>query len=74
MLAFPQADVEVPVFMEIPVGIDIADGERRSYALRLNKNLYGLRQASLTWFQLLSKGLEKRGFQESKVDPLCFLS
>lgn len=72
ILAFPQADVDVPVYMEMPYGIDLVGADRKEYVLKLNKNLYGLKQASLTFFQLLSKGLVDRGFQPSMIDP-CFL-
>jgi hypothetical protein len=47
VLAFPQADLDTPVFMEIPIGIAV-DGidQNRNYVLRLRKSLYGLKQAS----------------------------
>jgi hypothetical protein len=48
VLAFPQADLDVPVYMELPPGvtpIDETDDNRRRYVLRLNKSLYGLKQA-----------------------------
>jgi hypothetical protein len=46
VLAFPQADV--PVYMELPAGVnpvDVSDIDCRGYALKLNKSLYGLKQA-----------------------------
>jgi hypothetical protein len=47
VLAFPQADLDTPVFMEIPIGIAV-DGidQNRNYVLRLRKSLYVLKQAS----------------------------
>ena len=43
VLAFPQADLEVPVYMELPLGFEAPlNGNRRLYVLRLNKSLYGL--------------------------------
>jgi hypothetical protein len=47
VLAFPQADLDTSVFMEIPIGISV-DGieQNRKYVLRLKKSLYGLKQAS----------------------------
>jgi hypothetical protein len=40
VLAFPQADLEVPVYMELPMGFDAPDNEsRKHYVLRLNKSL-----------------------------------
>jgi hypothetical protein len=46
VLAFPQADLDVPVYMEVPAGgnlLDILDENRRRYVLKLNKSLYGLK-------------------------------
>jgi hypothetical protein len=73
VLAFPQADLEVPVFMELPLGFDAPDSQnRKHYVLRLNKSLYGLKQAGYNWFAKLSNGLEDRGFVPSSVDPCVF--
>jgi hypothetical protein len=73
VLAFPQADLEVPVYMELPLGFDAPDNENRKfYVLRLNKSLYGLKQAGYNWFAKLSNGLEDRGFVASQVDPCIF--
>jgi hypothetical protein len=73
VLAFPQADLEVPVYMELPMGFDAPDNEkRRIYVLRLNKSLYGLKQAGYNWFAKLSNGLQDCGFVPSSVDPCVF--
>jgi hypothetical protein len=46
VLAFPQADLKVPVYMELPLGFDAPEnGSRKLYVLCLNKSLYGLKQA-----------------------------
>jgi hypothetical protein len=48
VLAFPQADLDVPVYMELPEGVnpvDVTDDNSRCYVLKLNKSLYGLKQA-----------------------------
>ena len=73
VLAFPRADVDVPIYMELPVGMDLDEGNKRDYVLKLNKNLYGLKQASLTWFEMLSKGLIDRNFMPSAVDSCVFV-
>ena len=74
VLAFPQADLDTPVYMEIPIGISI-DGidQNRDYVLRLRKSLYGLKQASSNWYSCLKEALEKRGFKESLADPCVFM-
>ncbi len=59
VFAFPQADLEIPLFMELPIGFDTPNNEeRRCNVLKLNKSLYGLKQAGYTWFAKLSNGLQ----------------
>jgi hypothetical protein len=48
VLAYTQADVECEIYMEIPRGFTV-DGNPKDYVLRLEKNLYGLKQASRVW-------------------------
>ena len=75
VLAFPQADLDIPVYMELPAGVvpaDDVDENRRRYVLRLNKSLYGLKQAGHNWFEKLRKGLLDRGFIQSQVDKCVF--
>ena len=67
VLAFPQADFDVPVYMELPTGMDLEEKRENSsqYVLRLSKSLYGLKQGSHNWHNKLKKGLLERGFVES---------
>ena len=74
VLAFPQAKLDVDVFMEIPAGMKLSGEHHRSmYVLKLNKSLYGLKQASANWYEMLAKGLKDRNFEPSKVDPCVFI-
>jgi hypothetical protein len=73
VLAFPQADLEVPVYMELPLGFDASDNESlKFYVLHLNKSLYGLKQVGYNWFAKLSNGLQDCGCVPSDVDPGIF--
>ena len=67
-LAFPQVDLDIDVFMELPIGCVGPNGDRKGYVLKLNKSLYGLKQASHNWFNYLSEALSNRGFIQSQVD------
>ena len=51
VLALPQAKLEVPVYMELPAGMDLAGHGKDSskYLLKLKRSLYGLKQASMNW-------------------------
>ena len=46
VLAFPQADLDVPVYMELPAGMEI-NGQRSAYVLSLNVSLYGYAKVQL---------------------------
>ena len=72
VLAFPQADLDVPVYMELPAGMEI-EGQPKSHLLLLKKNLYGLKQASFNWHKKLKTALEERNFVESLSDPCVFI-
>ena len=53
VLAFPQADLEEVIWIYLPIGFQV-DGHTEassecSFLLKLNKNLYGLKQGSYNW-------------------------
>ena len=58
--------------MELPFGMEVPGSEvnNKFSVLRLRKSLYGLKQASAYWYDMLKKGLEIWGFKES-VACLC---
>ena len=59
--------------MHIPRGFHVYDSsERSTHVLKLKRNLYGLKQASYNWSELLKAGLLKLNFIQSKVDPCLF--
>ena len=64
VLAFPQAELEVPVYMELPAGMDLAGHGKDSskYLLKLKQSLYGLKQASMNCHYKLKTDFEDRGF------------
>ena len=47
VLSFPQADLNVNVFMEITLVMGV-DANRGEWVLKLNKSIYGIKQASAT--------------------------
>ena len=71
VLAFPQADLDTPVYMCLPVGMESETGGHK--VLRLNKALYGLKQAAHNWFQKLDKAMQIRNFIPSMIDPCVYL-
>jgi hypothetical protein len=56
--------------MEVPKGITL-DGlpnESQDYVLKLKKNLYGQKQASMVCYKYLRAGSEEIGFTASLID------
>lgn len=63
--------------MKIPAGFVVAgktldEQERKKFALKLEKNLYGQKQAGRVWYLYLKKNLEKIGFRASRYDEFLF--
>ena len=73
VLTFTQEKLDVPVYMKISPGIDIENGSKDEYLISLKSSLYGLKQSSTNWYDFLKKGLERRGFCESKADNCVFM-
>ena len=69
VLAFPQAEIEFDMYMELPRGIETKYGKQHTHVLKLLKNLYGQKQAGRVWGDHRDKGLKDIGFKKSIVDP-----
>ena len=74
MQAYTPALIEKPLYMEIPKGIELADGAKKStYVLKLKRNVYGQKQAGQVWYQHLQwKLVEEVGFMPSDADKCVF--
>jgi len=59
--------------MEVPKGHDYPGADRTRDVLRLNRNVYGQKQAGRVWNKyLVDKRVNKVGFVQSKVDECVF--
>lgn len=73
IMAYPQAPIEMDLFMELPHGISVKGKRSTDYALKLVKNLYGQKQGGRVWNEYLtSKLVDELGFSQSIVDPCVF--
>ena len=66
--AFVRADLKEDVFMTLPDGCGALSGK----IVKLNKSLYGLRQASRRWCAMLNKCLLFLRFEQCLADSCVF--
>jgi histone deacetylase 1/2 len=64
--AFLNGVLQEEVFMQQPVGFEVAD---KSLVCKLHKSLYGLKQAPRAWYDRLTQALLQMGFVKRKCDP-----
>ena len=70
-LAYPQAEAECQLYMDIPKGFTV-EGGNAVHCLKNLKNIYGQRQAGRVWSLHLKRGLQGCGCTQSTVDKCVF--
>ena len=77
VLSFPQADLKEDIWMQLPVGFQIDDQTEsesdKCYVLKLNKNLYGLKQGIFNWYEKLKTSMVDKYFKPSDIDPCLYI-
>jgi transposase InsO family protein len=68
--AFLNGDLHEELYMFQPTGFEIEGQE--DLVCRLNKLLYGLKQASRSWNEKFNNFLVQYGFSQSKADPCVY--
>ena len=72
IMAYPQAPIEMDIYMELPQGIETRTGHSKDYVLKLLKNIYGQKQAGQVWNEYLVEKLRSINFKQSQVDDSVF--
>ena len=72
VLAFPWADIEFNMHMDILQNIETRVGSRTTHIINFFDNLYGKSKLYRVWNQHLAKGLEETVFCQSRVDDCVF--
>jgi hypothetical protein len=66
--AFLYGDLIEEIYMELPPG-----HRQANKVARLQKCIYGLKQASREWYSKLSSFLKDKGFTSAHFDPCVFI-
>jgi hypothetical protein len=69
-IAYLNATLTEDIYMEQPEGY--INSKHPEYVWKLNKSLYGLKQAGYEWNKDLDKHLHTSGFVQNKVDPCIY--
>ncbi|CAN6479266.1 unnamed protein product [Victoria cruziana] len=69
--AFLHGELKEEVYMEQPPGY--AEQDSSKWICRLNRSLYGLKQASRSWFESFSTEIKQHGFNRSILNHSIFI-
>ena len=72
-MAYTQAKAKADIYMTLRKATTIQNVDPSKHLLKLQQNLYGLKDGQVTWHDHIKKGLKERGFTPSKVDPCLFI-
>lgn len=67
--AFLNSELRETIYMKQPIGYDDGSGK----VCKLNKSLYGLKQASRAWNNKFTTFIKQFDFKASKADPCVFI-
>jgi len=68
--AFLHGSLQEELYLKIPANIQTPSN--KGSVFKLNKAIYGLKQASRQWFKRFHDFILRQGFQQSEVDPCLY--
>ncbi len=71
-MAYPQAPIEMDMYMELPTGIHTKHGNSKDHVLKLLANIYGQKQAGWAWNSYLVTKLREINFKKTLIDDCVF--
>ena len=70
--AFLQGKLDEDLYMQMPPGLPSRSPNGRRIVVKLDRSLYGLKQAGRVWWQLLTGFLLEWGFKQSSIDVCLY--
>ncbi len=64
-MAYPQAPTKMDIYIELPQVIQTTHGNSKDHVLKLERNMYGQKQARPVWNSFLKDKLMHIGFTPS---------
>jgi hypothetical protein len=71
-MAYPQAPIEMDMYMELPTSIHTKHGNSKDHVLKLLANIYGQKQAGQVWKNYFVTKLWEITFNQFCVDNCTF--
>jgi hypothetical protein len=71
-MAYPQAPIEMDMYMELPQGINTKNRNSKNHILKLLANLHGQKQAGQVWNGYLGNKLQEINFKQSLMNDCIF--
>jgi hypothetical protein len=72
IMAYPQAPIEMDMYMELPTGIHTKHGNSKDHVLKLLANIHRQKQAGHVWNSYLVTKLQEINFKQSLIDDCVF--
>jgi hypothetical protein len=63
-MAYVQAPIGRPTYMELPPGVTIKGMNIETHCLKIINNIYRVKELGRTWYLYLKKVLESLGYQQ----------
>ena len=70
--AYLHPEIKEEIYLEQPTGFEKLDSSGNKLVCKLNKSIYGLKQAAKNWYEELAKFLIQQNFKRSKNDYCLF--
>ncbi len=72
VMAYPQAPIEMDMYIELPTGIHTKHRNSKDHVLKLLANIYRQKQAGRVWNSFLVTKLQEINFKQSLIDDCVF--